>query len=130
MKQSKASEAVLVARVRAILSGPGVTEQKMFGGTCFMLRGNMVAGTLRGELLVRVGKNANDDALARPHTKPMEMSRPAPGYVMVSAEGTKRDRDLKSWIDMALSHVTTLPPKTGATGKARPAKPKRKRTSE
>ncbi len=32
----------------------------MFGGICFMLNGNMVAGTLRNELLVRVGKEANN----------------------------------------------------------------------
>ena len=51
-----------------MLDGPNLTEQKMFGGVCFMLNGNMVAGTLRGELLVRVGKEANDAALARPHT--------------------------------------------------------------
>ena len=66
-----------------------------------MLNGNMVAGTLRGELLVRIGKEANDAALARPHTHMMEMSRPAPGYIMVTAEGTKRDRDLKAWLDEA-----------------------------
>jgi len=110
MKQAP-KDSELVGRMRAILAGPKVREQKMFGGTCFMLNGNMVAGTLRGELLVRVGKEANDDALNRPHTKPMEMSRPAPGYVMVAAEGTKRDRDLRAWIDMALAFVTTLPPK-------------------
>jgi TfoX/Sxy family transcriptional regulator of competence genes len=76
-----------------------------------MLNGNMVAGTLRGELLVRIGKEANDAALARPHTHMMEMSRPAPGYIMVTAEGTKRDRDLKAWLDEAAAHVATLPAK-------------------
>jgi len=62
-------------------------------------------------LLVRVGKEGNDAALKRPHTHQMEMSRPAPGYVMVRAEGTGRDRDLKAWLDMAMAHVSTLPAK-------------------
>lgn len=101
----------LVVRMRALLEGPRITEQRMFGGTCFMLDGNMVAGTLRGELLVRVGKDANDAALQRPHARQMEMSRPAPGYVIVAAEGTRRDCDLKAWIDTGLAFVTTLPPK-------------------
>ena len=85
MKQAAASDPDLVSRIRAVLNGPDITEQRMFGGVCFMLNGNMVAGTLRNELLVRVGKEGNDAALARPHTHPMEMGMPAPGYVMVTA---------------------------------------------
>jgi TfoX/Sxy family transcriptional regulator of competence genes len=114
MKQPATAEPELVQRLRAHLNGPRFTEQRMFGGTCFMLDGNMVAGTLRGELLVRVGKDANDAALSLPHTHTMEMSRPAPGYIMVTAEGTRRDRDLKAWLDMALAHVATLPAKKKA----------------
>jgi hypothetical protein len=49
----------------------------------------------------------------------MEMGRPAPGYVMVRAEGTRADRDLRAWLDEAKAHVATLPPK-----KKKPAKRK------
>src|SRR5215510_11791021 len=91
----------LVERLRNALGGEEVTEQRMFGGVCFMLNGNMVAGTLRGELLVRVGKDANEAALKKPHARQMEMSRPAPGYVIVAHAGTDRDKDLKAWVDMA-----------------------------
>jgi TfoX/Sxy family transcriptional regulator of competence genes len=108
----------LVGRIRAHLNGPDFTEQRMFGGTCFMFHGIMVAGTLRGELLVRVGRDGNDAALKRPHTHVMEMSRPAPGYIMVRAEGTRRERDLKQWLDIAMAHVSTLPAKTKAGNKA------------
>jgi len=125
MKQPAKADPELVGRIRAVLSGPDITEQRMFGGVCFMLNGNMVAGTLRGELLVRVGKEANDDALKRPHTHMMEMRRPAPGYIMVRAEGTTTDRDLKAWLDMAIAHVATLPAKKksrASTKKASTAK--------
>ncbi len=101
----------LVERIRGLLPRGDVREQKMFGGTCFMLNGNMAVGTLRGEMLVRVGKDGNDAALKKPHTHPMEMGRPAPGYIMVTAEGTRRDRDLKAWVDVAVAHNATLPPK-------------------
>jgi TfoX/Sxy family transcriptional regulator of competence genes len=102
----------LVDRIRAILSGPGITEQRMFGGTCFMLDGNMVAGTQRGELLVRVGKDGHAAALARPHTHPMVMGeRTAAGYVVVTAEGMRTERQLRDWIALARAHVATLPPK-------------------
>jgi TfoX/Sxy family transcriptional regulator of competence genes len=101
----------LVARLRAVLRDEQITEQRMFGGVCFMLRGNMVAGTLRGELLVRVGKEANAAALQRPHARQMEMSPPAPGYIIVSNAGTDRDEDLNAWVALAVAHVRTLPPK-------------------
>ncbi len=122
MKQPAGTDSDLVARVRALLAGPDLSERKMFGGVCFMLNGHMVAGTLRGELLVRVGKEGNDAALARPHTHQMEMGRPAPGYVMIAAEGTRADRDLKEWLDIARAHVAMLPAKKKKAKKKR-AKP-------
>ena len=65
----------LADRMRAVLAGTGVVrEVRMFGGLCFMLNGNMVAGTSRRGLLVRVGKDRYAQALARPGAKPMEMS--------------------------------------------------------
>jgi hypothetical protein len=54
----------------------------MFGGLCFMLNGNMVAGTSNRGLLVCVGRDRHSDALARPGAKPMEMAgRPMAGYI-------------------------------------------------
>ena len=42
----------------AVLAGTGsVREVRMFGGLCFMLNGNMVAGASKRGLLVRVGKH-------------------------------------------------------------------------
>lgn len=105
------AQANLADRIRLALAPLVVTERKMFGGTCFMLNGNMVAGTLRNELLVRVGRNRDADALARPHARRMNMGRPAPGYVVIANEGTASDRDLKAWVNLAVEHVVTLPPK-------------------
>src|SRR5215472_12591669 len=64
------------------LAGAGqVREVKMFGGLCFMLNGNMVAGTSKRGLMVRVGKDQQPNALARPGTQRMEMTgRPMEGY--------------------------------------------------
>src|SRR5229473_266130 len=65
----------LADRMRVVLAGTGaVREVRMFGGLCFMLNGNMVAGTSRRGLLVRVGKDRHAQALARPGARPMEMS--------------------------------------------------------
>ena len=105
----------MVARLRAALEGLPIREQKMFGGTCFMLSGNMLVGTSKRGLLVRVGKDAHAKAVTRPHVKPMEMGgRAMEGYVFVAPEGTKGAKELKTWIASARAFVETLPPKAAA----------------
>lgn len=102
----------LLDRLRAALAGRETTEQKMFGGTCIMIGGNMLAAASKRGLLLRVGKEAHAAALARPHTRPMEMrGRLMEGYLYVAPEGTASDAALTDWLDLALVYVTTLPPK-------------------
>ena len=56
----------LAWRVRAVLARKGeLQEVRMFGGLCFMLNGNMVAGTSKRGLLVRVGKEQQAAACGR-----------------------------------------------------------------
>jgi TfoX/Sxy family transcriptional regulator of competence genes len=113
----------LIDRVRAILAERAPAERKMFGGVCFMINGNMVAGTFKGDLLVRVGKDGHAAALQRPHTRPMEQAgRVAAGYVIVAAEGVARDRELKRWLDTAIAHVETLPAKEKSAPRPRAGK--------
>lgn len=122
------AEANLADRIRLALAPLPVTERRMFGGICFMLNGNMVAGTLKNELLVRIGRDRDADALARPHARRMNMGRPAPGYVVVANDGTANDRDLKAWVNLAVEHVATLPPKEDkAPGKKPPKAGKTRR---
>ena len=47
----------MLLRLRVALGGLPVREQKMFGGTCFMLAGNMLICTSKRGVLVRVGKD-------------------------------------------------------------------------
>jgi TfoX/Sxy family transcriptional regulator of competence genes len=102
----------LAERMRPVLAGTGaVAEVKMFGGLCFMLYGNMVAGTSRRGLLVRVGKDQHAHALARPDAKPMEMSgRLMEGYIIVDPP-PHDERALRDWLEIALAFVKTLQPK-------------------
>jgi len=102
----------LAERMRGALVGAGaIREVRMFGGLCFMLNGNMVAGTSTRGLLVRVGKDQQSNALARPGAKPMEMAgRPMAGYVVVDPPPSD-DRSLQDWLDLAVAFVKTLPSK-------------------
>lgn len=99
----------LAERLRAALAGRrGVTEKPMFGGTCFLLHGNMICGTGSGSFLFRVGKEAHQAALKRPGARAMAHNgRRLEGYLWVDP----KTRNLKPWIALAESYVSTLPPK-------------------
>ena len=103
----------LADRVRALLAGrAGVREQKMFGGLAFMLNGNMACGILRGELIVRVGKENFDDALSLPHARVFDMTgRPMRSFVYVAAEGLASDEGLQEWAGRGIAYAESLPPK-------------------
>ena len=103
-----AYDETLADRVRALFVGrTGVREQKMFGGLCFMLGGNMACGIHGDELIVRVGKENLEDALSCQHSRPFDMTgRPLRGFVYVAAEGLGTDEELAEWAGGALP---TLP---------------------
>ena len=103
----------LADRVRGLFAGrSGVREQKMFGGLCFMLNGNMACGILKGELIVRVGKENFDEALALPHARVFDMTgRPMRSFVYVAGEGIATDDGLAEWAGRGIAYAETLPPK-------------------
>ena len=116
----------LAASVRAALSGAStLREVKMFGGIGFMLNGNMIAAASKRGLLVRVGKDRQDDALARPGARPMVMRcRAMEGYIYVDPP-VLNDDAVAAWLQLAHAFVQTLSPKTAGVKAAR-AKRKRK----
>jgi TfoX/Sxy family transcriptional regulator of competence genes len=91
------------------------TESKrMFGGTCFMLNGNMLLGTFRGGLMVRLSKASHTDALKLPGARAMEMKgRVMEGFILIDADSVEDDASLQRWVDMALAYNSTLPAKAG-----------------
>ena len=102
----------LAERLRAGLAGrKGVTEKRMFGGTCFLLRDNMLCGTGSGSFLFRVGKEAHREAVERPGAKAMvHNGRSMEGFIWVDPAACDA-KNLKSWIALAESYVAKLPPK-------------------
>ena len=100
-------------RVRELLaSRQDVGEKRMFGGLAFMVRGNMCCGVVGEELMVRVGPDAYDGALGKPHARPMDFTgRPMKGFVFVDPRGYNDDESLTDWVGRGLAYVTSLPPK-------------------
>lgn len=96
----------------------------MFGGTGFMLDGNLLAGVSQRGLLVRVGKDHHRQALAM-GARPMIMrGRTMTGYVRVDAE-TLDEGAVRSWIVLAAEFVKGLPPKATSSKPRRPARVKK-----
>ena len=103
----------LADRVRELFAErSGIREQKMFGGLCFMLDGNMACGILGSELVVRVGRENLGDALFLPYSRPFDMmGRPMRSFVYVSPEGVATDEGLAEWAGRGIAYAASLPPK-------------------
>ena len=104
---------VLVGRIRTLMKGRrGCTEQKMFGGLCFMINGNMCVGPWEGSLVVRLDKAHHDQTQSEPHAGPMNITgKTMRGWALVAPEGIEQDADLKRWVDRAVKFARTLPAK-------------------
>ncbi len=103
----------LADRVRgALLPRPDIEEEKMFGGLAFMVGGHMCCGVIGDDLMVRVGRDAYEDALAAKGARPMDFTgRPLRGMVYVGSEGHRTDDALASWVRRGTDFVASLPPR-------------------
>jgi TfoX N-terminal domain len=104
----------LANRIRAlVLSEPGVTEKKMFGGLAFLINGNMsVSASGQGGLLLHVDPGETDALLAKPHAHPFEMrGRTMQGWLRVDPEGVKTKAQLERWVTRGVDHAKSLPKK-------------------
>jgi TfoX/Sxy family transcriptional regulator of competence genes len=107
-----AFDEALAQRIRqALAARDDVLEKKMFGGIAFMVGDRMAVGVVKDDLMVRVGPDAHDEALAQPHARPMDMGgRVSRGFVYVAPEGVASDADLVAWIDRGLRFAATVEP--------------------
>lgn len=97
----------LAGRMRkALARRKDITEKKMFGGLAFLLDGKMCCGIVKDEMIVRVGPDRYEEALARPHARPMDFTgRPMKGFVFVGKAGLESDEILAEWIELGLKYV-------------------------
>jgi hypothetical protein len=103
----------LAQRVREVLQGnPDLEEKVMFGGVGFLIGGNMACGVIKEELIVRVGPDAYEEALAEPHTKVFDLTgKPMRGWVVVTQQGNAEQAALRGWVLLGVKFARSLPPK-------------------
>ncbi len=96
--------------IKKITSGWKNTDhKKMFGGVCHLLNGNMFCGVHKDFLILRLGEENSNKALALPHVRPFDITgKPMKGWVMVDQDGFQTDRDLASWLNRAMHKLNTM----------------------
>ena len=100
----------LATRVReALAREKRVEEKKMMGGLGFMIGGRMALGIVGEELMVRVGPDGYQRALARVHAREMDFTgRSIEGFVFVAPAGIRTKRSLASWVAPAVAFAKSL----------------------
>ena len=89
-----------------------IKHKRMFGGLAIMVNGHMCCGIVGQNLVVRVDVNEYEEALSRPHARPMDFTgRPMRGFVYVDPAGFRSDTQLRAWIRRSLHFVLSMPSK-------------------
>jgi TfoX/Sxy family transcriptional regulator of competence genes len=111
----------LAGRIRVLTRDlPGIAERKMFGGLASLARGHMCCGIVGSDLMVRVGPDGYEDALANAHVRPMDFTgRPSKGMVYVAPAGIRTASALRKWIERGIRFAETLPARTASPRRAR-----------
>ena len=101
----------LDSRVEEIVSAWGANRKKMFGGTGYMLQGNMMTGVLGDSLILRLSPEDGREALKLPQVRPFDISKnPMSGWVMVQSQALQ-GAELEEWLEQARDFVSALPAK-------------------
>ena len=116
----------LIDRIRLLVEGdPRIREKRMFGGLSFLLNGHiLIAARKDGSALLSVGKDHNDEALARPGaTQMIHGGRIMRGFIFVDPDALEDDDDLRDWVRTAERWVSVMPPAEAAKPAAKARKP-------
>ena len=95
-----------------IVPWPNIEKKKMFGGVCYLVRGNMCFGIWQEYLIIRTDPATAHVQLQREHVSPFDVTgKPMKGWFMVAAEGWQSDQEMNCWLAMGRDFALTLPEK-------------------
>ena len=87
-------------------------KKRMFGGVCYLLKGNMAFGIHKDRLIVRMEKQMAEQKLTEKNVKPFDITgRPMMGWVMVEEPGWKDEKSMADWLQIGRRYALTLPEK-------------------
>ena len=91
---------------------PNIEKKKMFGGVCYLTRGNICFGIWQEYLIVRTDPATSQEQMRKDHVRPFDITgKPMKGWFMVASEGWPTDLAMSEWLTMGLDFALTLPEK-------------------
>ena len=91
-----------------------VDKKKMFGGVCWLLKGNMCFGIWKDSLIVRMDRDRAAQSLTGRNVKPFDITgRPMAGWIVVEEAGWKSATGLAKWLGIGKAFALSLPEKKG-----------------
>jgi TfoX/Sxy family transcriptional regulator of competence genes len=105
----------LANRIRELLgTAETITEQRMFGGLAFMVKGNMaVAASGQGGIMVRVDPAESERLVKTTTATPMIMKgRPMAGWLRVPTKDVRTKPQLRKWVTIGTTYAGSLPAKS------------------
>lgn len=96
----------LANRVRECLENlPSIEEKEMMGGLVFMYNGKMCVGIVKDELMCRINPEIHNVVVEKPGCRTMDFTkRPMIGYILVDETALRTEKELVSWIQLALDY--------------------------
>ena len=93
-------------------SWPDIVKKKMFGGICYLIRGNMGFGIWKDFLIVRAGQEKAERSLSEEGILPFDVTgRPMKGWIMVDGSLWEDPEELETWLVTGRDFALTLPAK-------------------
>jgi TfoX/Sxy family transcriptional regulator of competence genes len=94
----------LAHRIREHLTKvPNVEEKAMMGGLTFMVNDKMTVGIIKDEMMCRIDPDLHEMSVKKTGCHTMDfMKRPMKGFVMISDEGMRSEKDFDYWINLCL----------------------------
>lgn len=91
---------------------PDMNKKKMFGGICYLVRGNMGFGIWKDFLIVRTGPEKAGRSLSEEGIEPFDVTgRAMKGWVMVDGSRWEDHEELENWLVTGRDFALTLPVK-------------------
>ena len=90
-----------------------LSSKRMFGGVCYLIRGNMAFGIYKDNIIVRLGsEDEARRAIASGEAFPFDITgRVMKGWVMIPKSQLNSPEQYKRWLDKGLAFAQSLPPK-------------------
>jgi len=91
---------------------PNMEKKKIFGGVCYLTRGNMCFGIWQEYLIVRTDPATAQQQMQKDCVRPFDVTgKPMKGWFMVASEGWPIDSAMNEWLAMGRDFALTLPEK-------------------